>query len=388
VSGHYDALVIGGGIHGVGVAQAAAAAGYSVLVLEQSALAAGTSSRSSKLIHGGLRYLENGRLRLVRESLRERAVLLRIAPELVRLVPFFIPIYPHTRRRPWQIAAGLSLYATLGGLARDNRFARVPRVEWDGLEGLDTHRLQCVFRYYDGQTDDETLTRAVMRSAQSLGAELRVPAAFVGARRSGNAWQVDYLDAGKPSSCTATVIANAAGAWTNQVLQRIEPRPAVLPIELVQGSHLVFDAPARRGVYYVEAPDGRAVFVMPWRNKTLVGTTETKAEGDPADVAPQPQEIAYLENLYHRYFPGKMPAIVERFAGVRVLPGGSDSVFRRSREVIFQTDDPRQASLVTIYGGKLTSYRPTAGRALELLRASLPQRNSRVDTATLRLSAV
>ncbi|HKQ30418.1 MAG TPA: FAD-dependent oxidoreductase, partial [Burkholderiales bacterium] len=152
MNSHYDIVVIGGGIHGAGVAQAAAAAGYSVLALEKTALAAGTSSRSSKLIHGGLRYLESGRLRMVRESLHERAVLLRIAPELVRLVPFYLPIYPDTRRRPWQIAAGLSLYALLGGLARDNRFVRVPRAEWDDLEGLDMHRLQCVFRYYDGQT--------------------------------------------------------------------------------------------------------------------------------------------------------------------------------------------------------------------------------------------
>jgi glycerol-3-phosphate dehydrogenase len=388
VSKHYDVVVIGGGIHGAGVAQAAAAAGYSVLALEKTALAAGTSSRSSKLIHGGLRYLESGRLRMVRESLRERATLLRLAPELVRLVPFFIPIYPYTRRRPWQIAAGLSLYALLGGLARENRFTHVPRSAWGDLDGLDTRGLRHVFRYYDGQTDDVSLTRAVMRSAQSLGAELRMPAAFVGASRDDTVWQVDYLDNGKPVSCSATVIANTAGAWANDVLGGISPRPPALPIELVQGSHIVLDTPTRTGVYYVEAPDGRAVFVMPWRNKTLVGTTETKIGGDPGQVQPQPQEIAYLENLYRRHFPGKSPAVVESFAGVRVLPGGGESVFHRSREVIFLPDDPKRPRLITVYGGKLTSYRATAARALQLLCTALPQRGSGIDTATLRLSPV
>src|SRR6185436_2868679 len=192
---NYDLLIIGAGIHVVGVAQAAAAAGYSVLLLEKTALAAGTSSRSSKLIHGGLRYLESGQLRLVRETLHERATLLRIAAELVRLVPFYIPIYRKTRRRPWEITIGLALYAALGGFSPASRFTRLPRHDWPTLDGIDTHELECVFRYYDAQTDDAALTRAVMRSAQSLGAELQMPAEFVAASRndSGN-WDIDYLN--------------------------------------------------------------------------------------------------------------------------------------------------------------------------------------------------
>lgn len=388
MSKHYDVVIIGGGIHGAGVTQAAVAAGYSTLTLEQTALAAGTSSRSSKLIHGGLRYLESGRLGMVRESLRERAILLRIAPELVRLVPFFIPIYPQTRRRPWKIAAGLSLYALLGGVKRENFFSRIPRSQWSSLDGLDTRKLQCVFRYYDGQTDDATLTRAVMRSALSFGAELIMPGTFVGAQRSDTGWNVDFRDGSTPRTCSAAVIVNAAGGWSNDVLARVIPRPPIQPIELVQGTHIVFDAPTRGGVYYVEAPDGRAVFVMPWQNKTLVGTTETPVGGDPTHVAPQPQEIAYLENIYREYFPGKARALSESFAGVRVLPSGGNSTFRRSREVILLPDRDQRPRLVTIYGGKLTSYRATAGHVLDLLRTTLPPRTARADTATLRLSPV
>ena len=150
----YDFAIIGGGIHGVGVAQNAATAGYRVLLLEARDLAAGTSSKSSKLIHGGLRYLESFELSLVRESLRERAILLRVAPHLVKLVPFHIPVYRDTSRRPWQVRAGLSLYALLATDFETGSFSKLPRGEWAGLDGLRLDGLQAVFRYYDAQTDD------------------------------------------------------------------------------------------------------------------------------------------------------------------------------------------------------------------------------------------
>ena len=220
----YDVLVVGGGIHGAGAAQAAAARGYSVLVLEQTAIAAGTSSRSSKLIHGGLRYLESMQFALVRESLRERRLLLKLAPEIVRLVPVYIPIYRDTRRRPWQIRAGLGLYAMLGGLAGDNLFTSIPAAEWKGLDGLDTRGLEAVFRYHDGQTDDAVLTRAVMNSARELGAEVVVPGAFVSAERRPDHIGYEYRHADRLHAGTARVLINAAGPWVNQVLGRITPR--------------------------------------------------------------------------------------------------------------------------------------------------------------------
>ena len=190
MSRRYDVVVAGGGIHGAGMAQAAAASGHSVLLLEQEAIAAGSSSRSSKLIHGGLRYLESGQLRLVRESLHERALMLKLAPELVRLQKFFIPVYDHSRRKPWQLRIGLSLYALLAGLDGAARFGTVPLSGWAQLDGLDTHGLRQVFYYHDAQTDDALLTAAVMRSAQSLGAELALPARFTGATLAGDGVQV------------------------------------------------------------------------------------------------------------------------------------------------------------------------------------------------------
>jgi glycerol-3-phosphate dehydrogenase len=385
---NYDIVIIGGGIHGVGVAQAAAAAGHSVLVIEKTALAAGTSSKSSKLIHGGLRYLESGQWRLVRESLRERATLLRVAPELVRMVPFHIPIYRHTHRRPWQITAGLSLYRALDGFSAGNRFTRVPRGAWSMLDGLDTRDLQCVFRYYDAQTDDAALTRAVMHSAQTLGAELRCPADFISAQNVGHQWQVYYREGNAVASCFAGVIVNAAGPWANDILARIKPLPSALPMELIQGAHAVFDAVTQAGVYYLEANDGRAVFAMPWHGKTLVGTTETRFTGDPGVVMPLVQELAYLHETWQRYFPSASRQVTESFAGLRVLPTGKSTVFKRSRETVFHTDRAERPRLITLYGGKLTGYRAAAVNVLRMLRASLPIPARRADTATLTLRPV
>ena len=166
----FDVVVIGGGIHGVGVAQAAAAAGYSVAVLEKTALAAGTSSKSSKLIHGGLRYLESGDFSLVRESLQERELLLKLAPGLVRRQQFFIPVYSGTSRNRWWLFVGLAFYSVLAGLKTHSRFSRVKRAEWSGLDGLLTEDLKEVFQYDDGQTDDVLLTEIIeiIKSFQSF----------------------------------------------------------------------------------------------------------------------------------------------------------------------------------------------------------------------------
>jgi len=385
MTGQHDLLVIGAGIHGAGAAQAAAAAGYSVLVLEQTGIASATSCRSSKLIHGGLRYLESGQLNLVRESLRERDILLRIAPQLVRLVPFHIPIYRHTTRRPWQIRAGLSLYALLGNLRRHAWFAALPRSQWDKLDGLATRNLQAVFRFQDAQTDDAALTQAVMRSAQSLGAELVVPGEFLAAQRTAHGYAVRYRTPQGEIESHCTALLNAAGPWVNTVLARVTPRVPPSAIELVQGTHIVLDGPLQRGVYYTEAEDRRAVFVMPWRSMTLVGTTETRFRGDPAQVRPQTAEVEYLLRTFRRYFPERDMRVCDQFAGLRVLPLAEGATFHRPRETLYRTDAPEQPRLVSIYGGKLTGYRATALKALALLRAVLPARPVRADTATLRL---
>jgi glycerol-3-phosphate dehydrogenase len=383
----YDLLVVGGGVHGVGMLQAAAAAGLSALLVEERAVAAGTSSRSSKLIHGGLRYLESAQFALVRESLRERAILLRVAPGLVRLVPFLIPIYAETSRRPRTIRAGLAAYALLGGLRREALFGRVPRAEWDALDCLDPRGLEAVFRYFDGQTDDAALCRAVLRSALSLGAEARVPAAFLGADRAVDGWSVRVGRDGRVERLSAGALVNAAGPWIEAVRARIEPRPPGFAVELVSGAHLELPGRLERGIYYVEAPrDRRAVFAMPWRDRTLLGTTETPYSGDPARVEATADEVGYLLETYARYFPGRPREVLGAWAGLRVLPKAEGRAFDRPRETTLVVDDEAAPRMVAIYGGKLTGYRATAEKVLARLAPTLPKRERKARTDELPLA--
>lgn len=388
----YDVVVIGAGIHGAGCAQAAAAAGHSVLLLEQTDIAAGSSSRSSKLIHGGLRYLETGQFRLVRESLHERTTLLRIAPDLVQLRKFHIPVYRTTRRQPWQLRFGLGMYAALSGFARGAGFGSVSRREWEQLDGLTTRGLKAVLWYHDAQTDDRLLSRAVVRSAQELGAELALPARFAGARLAAGGVDVRYATAAGELGCRARVLVNAAGPWAADVARLIEPAIAVPAVERVQGAHIIVGGSVTQGIYYVESPrDGRAVFVMPWHGATLVGTTETRFRGDPARVAPQPREVAYLIEILRHYFPrhaGLRPQeLLGSFAGLRVLPAGGGHAFHRSRETLLLPDRPERPRVLSVYGGKLTTWRAVAARALAQVAASLPERAVRARTDQLLLQA-
>jgi glycerol-3-phosphate dehydrogenase len=387
----FDVAVVGGGVHGAGVAQAAAAAGHSVLLLEKRELASGTSSKSSKLIHGGLRYLESGQLRLVHESLRERRILLGIAPDLVRLVPFHLPVYRETRRRPWQLRLGLAMYAALAGFSRGTRFDTLPRSAWSQLDGLETSGLQSVLRYFDAQTDDAALTQAVVKSARSLGAELAMPAEFFAAELRNEGVVVRYVSRGTQHELLARVLVNAAGAWASEVADRISPAIGVPGVELVQGTHIIVRGQLRQGIYYVESPrDGRAVFVMPWKGNTLVGTTETRFRGDPDHVEPHAVEKHYLLSVLKRYFPQHAGLhardLVGAFAGLRVLPAGSGHAFHRSRETALIADREARPRVLGIYGGKLTSWRATAEHVMKRIAPSLPSRRARADTATLKLT--
>ena len=389
---YYDVVVVGGGIHGVGVAQAAAANGYTVLLLEQSAIGACTSSKSSKLIHGGLRYLESFQFGLVKECLRERAILLANAPELVKLVPFYIPVYKETLRRPWKIKTGLWLYRMLDGLRDESRFRTVAQDQWTKLTGLRQQNLQCVFQYYDAQTDDLELTRAVLHSAQQLGAEALVPARLVHAEieKHGCVLSVSHNDLELSYQCA--VLVNAAGPWVNEVLKNCKPTYPGLDIEYVQGTHIVVGEPAKTGVFYLEAlQDRRAIFVIPWKNQTMIGTTETVFTGDPREVKPQQHEISYLRETYNYYFPGAAAGnnnIVDAFAGLRVLPSSANAPFSRSRDTRLLADNEQSPRLISMYGGKLTAYRSTAERVMQLAGRGLPDRKQRAQTRSLPLKPV
>lgn len=384
---NYDVVVIGAGITGAGVAQAAAAAGYRVLVLESGSVGGGTSCKSSKLIHGGLRYLESMQFSLVRESLLERELLLKLAPELVHLIPLHIPVYQNSSRAPWKIRAGLSLYRMLSGLASDTTFSTLPRSGWDQLDGLRTDQLKAIFRYQEAQTDDQALTRAVVASACSLGAELLAPATFTHGEVHATGCEIHYKYNNREDSCRARVLVNCAGPWAPEVAQQITPRPQLPQVDLIGGSHLLLP-PVLKQHYYLESPsDQRAVFALPWQGRLLVGTTETPHTGKPEQVECHPHEMHYLLAVLRHYFPEHhlLPSSAEPFAGLRVLPHSSQSAFGRSRDVMICRDQPACPRVVTIMGGKLTTYRATAEQIVKCLYPSLPVANPKADTKTLPL---
>ena len=386
----YDVAVIGGGIHGVGVAQAAVAAGYSVVLFEQKELAYGTSSRSSKLIHGGLRYLESFEISLVRESLRERELLIKLAPDLVRRQSFFIPVYDTTKRGAWTMRAGLTLYSILAGLGKSVRFESVPKKQWGNLDDIRNDGLKKVFRYTDGQTDDRLLTQSVMQSAQSLGAELACPATVSRINIQDSGCEIEFIHNEEVRSIRACAVVNAAGPWANRILEMVTPAPKPMAVDLVQGTHLELPGQVERGCYYLEMPqDGRAVFVMPWKeDRTLLGTTEHVYHGDPGQVAPLPMEQEYLLEGFQHYFPSRKAEVIDSWAGLRVLPAAKGAAFKRSRETQLPVDNKNQPRFLSIFGGKLTGYRATALKVMKVLQPALPSVKAVADTAELRLVPV
>ncbi len=388
----YDVAIIGGGIHGVGVAQAAAVRGYKTVLLEQyDHLAEGTSSRSSKLIHGGLRYLEQFEFSLVRECLIERSYLLKNAPDLVKLTPVYIPIYKHSKRSPLMIRAGLSLYALLGNLSKDAQFKKIPKQDWDSLHGLKQENLLAVYQYYEAQTDDSLLTQSVMNSAQEFGAELILNAKVNKIILDNESNQIAYIDdQGIKNEVITKVVVNAAGPWASDIVDCVHPEQKNIQVDLVQGTHIILPLQLGEVIFYIESPqDQRPIFVMPWYGETMIGTTESIFDDDPAKTFPLDQEVEYLLETFYSHFPKYRDQNFEvnkKFSGLRVLPRSQKNANQRSRETIYHRDRKHKPRILSIFGGKLTSYRATAEHVMSYIEGSLSKAKNQVNTKELKLS--
>jgi glycerol-3-phosphate dehydrogenase len=387
----FDIAIIGGGISGVGIAQYAAAAGYSTLLIEKGEIGGQTSANSSKLIHGGLRYLETGQINLVRKSLLERRNLLKLAPTLVKAVPFYIPVYEDSLRSPWTIRAGLSLYALLSEFDPLGRFVSVPAVHWHRFKGLKLTGLKAVFQYWDAQTDDKLLTQAVARSAQTLGAEVYTEAELLGLEHQAELCELSFSLRGETLQAQASLVINAAGPWVNEVLNRVSPPLAGVALDWVQGAHVLLDIPAPDGILYLESCfDKRVIFVMPWYGLTLIGTTETELTSLDKPPEATESEIVYLLGIYRHYFPlspemNELKAkIVKTFCGIRVLPKQNSQAFERPRDTLMQASmsHPR---ILSLYGGKLTTFRSTSVEVIEWIEQKIGKREPIADVERLTL---
>jgi glycerol-3-phosphate dehydrogenase len=377
----YDLCVIGGGIQGAGVAQAAALSGLSVALMEKSDWGAGTSSKSSKLIHGGLRYLQTLQIGLVYESLRERRILLDIAEDIVKPNWFYLPVYKTDLFKAWQVRIGLILYRLLAGRNNLAGFKQLPREQWHELEGLNTSDLDSVFIYQDAQTDDKILTQRVVASAEQHGATLLCPAKFLSAEENDNGYLISFAIDDQISSLQCRTLVNAAGPWINRIAETIEPKPPTIDVDLIKGTHLEFTQKLSEKCFYIEAKqDHRAIFVLPFKGGTLLGTTEQLFEGNPDGVEPSEEETAYLLEIIHSHFPHFNHQPSESWAGLRVLPASGNNPFQRSREVQFAETN----NYLAIYGGKLTGYRATAENALKkILKSMLLEANQAEPSAQI-----
>lgn len=368
----YDMIIAGAGIHGAAVARQAVEHGYSVLVLEQyESPAQGTSGRSSKLVHGGLRYLETFNIGLVRECLLDRKRLLDKYPDLVRLRRFFIPIYKETNRSRLAIKTGLSLYGMLSKSGKYGRHRKIFKREWDALDGIKKEDLTTVYQYWDAQTDDVKLTKRLIQEAEEQKADILFNAKIERCDRKSDSLLVTYIQDGKVSEVSGKYFINATGPWVNEVLEKCSPKVPELPIERVQGTHIELPGELKKGIYYFEAPqDKRAVYAMPWHGHILFGTTETIYKGAPEKVEPTMLEISYLLTIFNHYFPDNPVEgtdIIKSWAGLRVLPFNDKVPFKRSREAVFHSDNKRDPRIISIYGGQLTSHQSTAEKLLKLM---------------------
>src|SRR5262245_36707403 len=364
----FDLAVVGGGINGAGIAREAAGRGLSVVLVEQNDLAAGTSSASTKLIHGGLRYLEHGWFRLVREALAEREVVLRMAPHLVRPMRFVLPLAPGMRPA-WLLRIGLFLYDHLGG-----------RKILPGTRTIDLSRnalgaplkggYRRGFEYSDCQTDDARLVVLNALDAAERGAVIRTRTRCVGAER-GDVWRLVLEVRGRRHVASARVLVNATGPWVGQFEETTLGRPPRSGLRLVKGSHIVVDRlfGHDRG-YIFQTGDGRVVFALPFEHDfTLVGTTDTSFAGDPATVAASPEEVGYLCKVANDHFRKTITAgdVVWSFAGVRSLEDdGSKKPQDTPRDYVLALDQ-EGAPLLTVIGGKITTFRCLAEAALDAL---------------------
>ena len=372
-----DLLIVGGGINGAGIARDAAGRGLSVLLAEAGDLAGATSSASSKLVHGGLRYLELGEFRLVREALAEREVLLGVAPHLVRPTPFVLP-HDRTLRPRWMLRLGLLLYDHLGGRRRLPASERIdPRRHPFG--GALRGDIAAAFVYADCRVDDARLVVANARDAARRGARILTRTEFLAAERVGAHWRARLRRGdGTPIAVEARALVNAAGPWAMEIARRCGVALGQAALRLVKGSHIVVPRLYQGShAYILQNTDRRIVFVLPFEDDfTLIGTTELPFEGDPATVASSPDEEAYLCRAVSRWFaaPVAESAIVWRYAGVRPLyEDHARNASAVTRDYVLSLDHQADAApVLSVLGGKITTYRRLAEHALERLGAFLP----------------
>jgi glycerol-3-phosphate dehydrogenase len=374
----FDLLVIGGGIIGAGIAEAATAHGLSVALVEKNDFASGTSSASSKLIHGGLRYLQMGDIRLVREAHQERRMLMNVvAPHLVQRLPFVFPLYKNGPHRPWFVRTGVLLYSALARAKLNGRVSEARALRL--VPALNTADLHSSALYADAWTNDGRLTIANVRAAADRGAVVANYTEVVAIRPDG----ADVSAGGETVRVQARSIVNATGPWLDK-LRRLEDPNAAPSVRLSKGVHLIADGGEDwKAAVTIPHDKVRVSFAIPWEGKLLLGTTDTLHEGEPEDARVTDEDVRTVLREAAEAVHG-IGEVRASFVGLRVLPGGPGATENARRETVY-TRGP--AGMLSVAGGKLTTYRRIALDALDQLGVRnlnrrprpLPGANGRVD---------
>ena len=379
----YDIFIIGGGINGAGIARDAAGRGLKVFLAEKNKVGSATSSWSSKLIHGGLRYLENYEFKLVRESLIEREVITKIAPKITKPIPFIIP---HTKklRSKLLIRLGLFLYDNLGGKTK------IPKSSKINFNKKFTNILQSHykvgFQYYDVQVDDKKLVEININDAKKLGANVIENRKVINAKRLNEGWEI-ALD--NNELIKSKILINAAGPWINEIVNNVIKVNSNKSIRLVRGSHIIIKKLYEEEVAFtLQNDDSRIVFVIPYKNEySLIGTTEVDVN-TPDNPKISNEEKIYLINTINKHFVKQISQedIVDTYSGIRPLIEDFKEATRVTRDYVFDLNlESHNSPLLNIYGGKLTTYRKLSEKVMEELSPYLPNTKTKNWTASTKI---
>jgi glycerol-3-phosphate dehydrogenase len=392
----FDLAIVGAGINGAGIARDAAMRGLTVLLIDKGEIGGGTTSASTRLIHGGLRYLEHFEFGLVRESLRERETLLRIAPHLVKPLPMTIPIYKQSKRGRVTIRAGMIAYDVLSwgkSLPRHQMLSRAQTLA--ELPGLNPEGLLGSAFYFDAQVEfPERLVMDNVMAARELGAQVfdhtMVTKLLVEEKLVSG---IEFVTAdGQTHSARALVVINATGPWIDRLLERA-PVESPRLIGGTKGSHIVmpsFPTAPASAIYLEARSDGRPMFIIPWNGKYLIGTTDVRFEGNPDDVRCESWEVEYLLDEANLAFPKARLTtedIVLTYSGVRPLPVTNEKDEQSITRRHFIREHPRLSNLLSIVGGKLTTYRSLSEECVDLIFRKLGKNPPPCRTATEVLAA-
>ena len=362
----FDILVIGGGINGAGIVRDASGRNLKVCLVEKNTVGSATSSWSTKLIHGGLRYLENYEFRLVRESLKEREVIKKIASDITTPIPFIIP-YQKSLRPKWFIKLGLFLYDNLGGKMT------IPKSSTINIKNefpnILKDQYKTGFQYYDLQIDDKKLVELNVKDAEKKGATIIENREVIRANRNKNVWDIILDD---NTLLKTKILINAAGPWINDTLTKVLKQNSKKSIRLVKGSHIITKSLYRqKKAFTLQNEDSRIIFVIPYKDEySLIGTTETEVFS-PENPKIDNSEIDYLINSVNKYFIKQISGddVVSSYSGIRPLIEDFKEASKVTRDYVFDlNEDNSQAPLLNIYGGKLTTYRKLAENVILTLK--------------------